>query len=101
MESQPVSKTLEDIEIRTELQSLRRLPVSQAIVFSVRTYMNPLTDLEKEPKALNRLWDAVKNYPDATAAYKVRHLWVHLFEPYCQKVLGRTEPDQTILEEED
>lgn len=101
MDEQPASKTVEDIEIRTELQSLRRLPRTQAIVFAVRTYMNPLTDLEKEPKALNRLWDAVKNYPEVTAAYKVRHLWGHVFEPYCQGVLGRSEPDQSILEEDD
>ncbi|EXJ83961.1 hypothetical protein A1O3_04628 [Capronia epimyces CBS 606.96] len=101
MDQNPPSKTVEDIEIRTELQSLRRLPRTGAVVFTVRTYMNPLTDLGKEPMALNRLWDAVRNYPDKTAAYKVRHLWTDIFEKYCCSILGRGNPDQGLLEEQD
>jgi hypothetical protein len=101
MDDKPTAKTVEDIEIRTELQSLRRLPRTGAVIFTVRTYMNPLTDLGKEPMALNRLWDAVRNYPEQTAAYKVRHLWYDVFEGYCRSVLGRDSPDPALLEEED
>src|ERR1700729_3211099 len=36
------------IRLRTERQTLRRLPKSGAILFTVRTYMFPVTELAKE-----------------------------------------------------
>lgn len=98
MEQLPKAEMLSDVEIRTELQSLRRLPRTEAIVFSVRTYMNPLSDLAEDCYALNRLWDAVRNYPEVTSAYKVRHLWSDVFEDFCRQTLGRDGPDPTQLE---
>lgn len=89
----PVVQKPEDIYLRTELQSLRRLSKSKAIVFSVRTYLTPLTDLKNEPEALERLWDAVRHFPDAVSKHKVRHLWNDVFEAFCKDTLGREDPE--------
>ena len=93
MEHNPKATSISDVEIRTELQGLRRLPRTGAILFTVRTYMNPLTDLAEEPEALNNLWDSVRNFPEPIAAYKVKDLWIDVFEQYCQQVLGRQAPE--------
>lgn len=89
----PVVTKPDGVFIRTELQSLRRLPKSDAIVFSVRTYLTPLSDLKHEPEALERLWDAVRNYPEVVGKHKVKHLWNDVFEKFCKETLGREDPE--------
>lgn len=92
---EPFSKTaqtIDDVHIRAELQSLRRLPRTKAIVFTVRTHLNPVTCLKDQPEALETLWDATRNYVGKTGVYKVKHLWNHVFEPWCQEVLGKETP---------
>lgn len=39
------------VSLRVEYQTLRRLPKSRAIVFTVRSYVDPLRCLEAAPKA--------------------------------------------------
>lgn len=43
--------------------------------------------------ALETLWDAARNYVGKTGVYKVRDLWEHVLEPYCQRVLGKEAPE--------
>jgi dimethylamine monooxygenase subunit A len=52
---------VEQIRIRHERQTLRRLPKSRAILFSVRTFLAPLTDLRDEPHSVKELLGAVRN----------------------------------------
>ncbi|KAI1390613.1 uncharacterized protein F4822DRAFT_155737 [Hypoxylon trugodes] len=92
-ESYPEVKRIEDLWIRTELQSLCRLPRSKAVVFSVRTYMAKMTELKEEPAALERLWDAVRNFPDIVSEYKSVQLWKDVFEAFCREELGKNEPE--------
>ncbi|KAF2662262.1 hypothetical protein K491DRAFT_773378 [Lophiostoma macrostomum CBS 122681] len=89
----PVVHQPEGVFLRTELQSLRRLPKSGAVVFSVRTYVTPLMDLAKEPEALERLWAHVRSFPEDVAKHKVRHLWGDTFEKFCKEILGREDPE--------
>ncbi|KAL4946757.1 hypothetical protein BDV06DRAFT_217914 [Aspergillus oleicola] len=91
-DKQPRCTSYEQVHIRTELQSLQRLPRSQANIFTVRTYLTPLTDLRKEPEQLEALWDHVRNFPDDTAEYKCHHLWGNVFEEFCREVLGKNDP---------
>jgi hypothetical protein len=83
------------IWLRTELQSLRRLPRSEAIIFSVRTYLTNLSDLREEPESLEVLWDHVRNFPDDVSEYKTKALWVDAFEQFCRDTLGKTDPQIT------
>lgn len=55
---------------RVERQTLRRLPDSGAIVFTIRTYIRPLADFEQRPECAARLAAALRNYPPETFRYK-------------------------------
>ncbi|KAL4963738.1 heme-dependent oxidative N-demethylase family protein [Aspergillus stella-maris] len=89
---QPKCTSYEQVHIRTELQSLQRLPRSQANIFTVRTYLTPLTELRKEPEQLEALWDHVRSFPKDIAEYKCHHLWGDVSEEFCREVLGKNDP---------
>ena len=61
---------LEWIFLRTERQTLRRLPRSGGVVFTIRTYLTPIVDLEKENAG--RLGSALRSWPADVGAYKGR-----------------------------
>ncbi|KAH0537133.1 hypothetical protein FGG08_006037 [Glutinoglossum americanum] len=73
----PISATTSlsacDLVIRHERQTFRRLPKSNAILFTVRTYMDRLVDLSKEDSA--NFAAAVRAWPDNVASYKGRDFW--------------------------
>jgi hypothetical protein len=56
--------TPDRIIFRVERQTLRRLPHSRAIVFGIRTYLTPLTELVKEEGVPERLKNAVKGWSE-------------------------------------
>ncbi|KAG8710679.1 hypothetical protein FRC08_016845 [Ceratobasidium sp. 394] len=79
------------VRLRTERQSLRRLPRSGAIVFTIRTYIEPITKLAKEPGVPGRLADAIRSWPPDVAEYKGQHLYLdavlaHLDERHQHQV---------------
>lgn len=55
---------------RTERQSLRRLPASDAIAFTIRVYVHPLASLAQSPGALPALFEAIDGTPAALQRYK-------------------------------
>ena len=57
------------LRLRVERQTLRRLPRTGAIVFTIRVYMTPLVDLVKEPDVPGRLASAIRSWPDDVAQY--------------------------------
>ena len=61
--------TPEMIVLRTERQTLRRLPKTGAILFTIRTYITPVTRLVEEPGVPSRLASAVRSWPDVVARY--------------------------------
>ena len=60
----------ERLIIRSERETLTRLPKTQAILFTIRTYRRPLSDLEAHPEQALRLADAIRALPEDTRAYK-------------------------------
>ncbi|KZV71418.1 hypothetical protein PENSPDRAFT_577776, partial [Peniophora sp. CONT] len=52
--------TVDRVRLRSERQTLRRLPCSGAIVFTVRTYKTPLEQLAREPGMAARLASALR-----------------------------------------
>ena len=53
--------------LRTERQTLRRLPKTGAVLFTIRTYTTPVVKLAQEPGVPSRLASAVRSWPDVVA----------------------------------
>lgn len=61
--------SVENIRLRTERQSLRRLPRTGAIVFTIRTYIFPITELSQEPGVPGRMASGIRSWPDDVSLY--------------------------------
>jgi len=89
--------------LRTELQTLTRLPRSQAILFSIRTYMLRLDELARVRKWAARLYRVLSTLHPDVVAYKdlgqVLPLMVDYLAPYDDGgALGMgAGPEQTSL----
>lgn len=59
--------TAETLYLRTERQTLRRLPRTGAIVFTIRVYQTQLAGLVKEPGVPGRLASAIRSWPEDVA----------------------------------
>lgn len=55
---------------RSERQSLRRLPRSGGVVFTIRTYFHPITEICAEEFVPGRLASAVRSWGDDVGRYK-------------------------------
>ncbi|KAH8598765.1 hypothetical protein B0O99DRAFT_614128 [Bisporella sp. PMI_857] len=77
---------LDNIQIRRERQTFRRLPKSDAVLFTVRTYMQPLLELKTEE--LRGLRSQVRGWSGEMARYKGIDGWGGLVLGYCDAVLG-------------
>ncbi|KAL5527541.1 hypothetical protein ACEPAG_6342 [Sanghuangporus baumii] len=70
-----VTDTAERIRLRTERQSLRRLPRSGAVVFTIRTYIFNVVDLAEEPGVPGRMASAIRSWPEDVQLYKGEGLY--------------------------
>ncbi len=76
---------------RTERQSLRRLPASGAIAFTIRVYLHPLASLAQTPGALRALFDAIAATPAPLAHYKGFDRLAPALEKYRPHTPGRAD----------
>ncbi|KAI5371386.1 hypothetical protein J4E82_009916 [Alternaria postmessia] len=76
---------VEDIHFRSERQSLRRLPKSKALLFTIRTYFEPVTTIAKEPHVPGRLAEAIRSWDETVSYYKGREHWEGLLLPYLDE----------------
>ncbi|KIP09817.1 hypothetical protein PHLGIDRAFT_115974 [Phlebiopsis gigantea 11061_1 CR5-6] len=60
------------VRLRVERQTLRRLPRTGAVVFTIRVYLTPLAQLVQEPGVPGRLASAIRSWPEDVARYKAR-----------------------------
>ena len=63
----------QDLVVRKERQTFRRLPRSGALAFGVKTSLASLEELSFQE--LQNLVTEMKSWPDDMAAYKGRHVW--------------------------
>ncbi|KAF2402628.1 hypothetical protein EJ06DRAFT_547880 [Trichodelitschia bisporula] len=63
-------RPVEAMHFRSERQSLRRLPRSGGVVFTIRTYFHPITEISQEPYVPGRLAAAVRSWSDDVAHYR-------------------------------
>ncbi|KAF5357680.1 hypothetical protein D9758_007424 [Tetrapyrgos nigripes] len=75
----------ENLRFRSERQTLRRLPLTGAIVFTIRTYLTPLVTLGQEPGIPARMASAVRSWPENVSRYKGRELYEELLLKYMDE----------------
>lgn len=75
----------EQLKFRSERQSLRRLPRTGAIVFTIRTYFLPIKDMVNEPYVPGRLYDGVMAWDEDVGSYKGLEKYRDALLPYLQK----------------
>jgi len=73
------------IRLRTERQTLRRLPKSGAIVFTIRTYTFPVTEAVKERGVPARMASAIRSWPADVANYKGQPLYKDVLLEFLDK----------------
>lgn len=60
-----------DMWVRVEWQTLRRLPVTGAVLFTIRTYQDKMSDfITRDVRTVHDFGDLVDKIPDDVAAYK-------------------------------
>jgi hypothetical protein len=79
--------TPERLRLRSERQTLRRLPNSGAIIFTIRTYLTPLEALGREGGVPGRLASSMRSWPREVGDYKgkERGTWYETVLGYLDK----------------
>lgn len=83
------NKAIENHYFRSERQSLRRLPRTGGVVFTIRTYFAPVTEISKEPYVPGRLASAIRSWGDDVARYKGRERYQDVLLEYLDKEHGK------------
>lgn len=79
----------ETIRIRSERQTLRRLPRTGAIVFGIHTYLYKVQDLVRERGVAGRLASAIRSWPEGVATYKGREMYGDVLVGYLDECAER------------
>ncbi|KAF8803724.1 hypothetical protein BYT27DRAFT_7109166 [Phlegmacium glaucopus] len=82
--------TVEGLLLRTERQTLRRLGRSGGVVFTVRTYLTPVTSLAEEEGVAGRLASALRSWPEDVGKYKgkERGIWWKMVVEYLDQIVA-------------
>ncbi|KAF9696465.1 hypothetical protein EKO04_005444 [Ascochyta lentis] len=90
-----------NVYFRSERQSLRRLPKSGGIVFTIRTYFHPVTEICKEPYVPGRLASAMRSWGDDVSRYKGKAQYADVLLNYLDMMHERQVEEGLNLEKED
>ncbi|KAM0746598.1 hypothetical protein T439DRAFT_329704 [Meredithblackwellia eburnea MCA 4105] len=71
-----------DVWFRTERQTLRRMPKTGCILFTIRTYFHKVADIANEPGVPGRMASAIRSWPEDVAKYKGSDLYTPILLPY-------------------
>ncbi|CAK9438516.1 uncharacterized protein LODBEIA_P27400 [Lodderomyces beijingensis] len=96
----PAATDVNDLYFRSERQSLRRLPISGALVFTIRTYFMPITKLCQEPYVPRRLLNGINSWQSDVEEYKGYHKFKDVLMPYLLKKAEEQEAEGLNLDEE-
>ncbi|ETW76689.1 hypothetical protein HETIRDRAFT_37752, partial [Heterobasidion irregulare TC 32-1] len=88
------------MRLRMERQTLRRLPKTGAIIFTIRTYVVPVEELVKEVGVPGRMASAIRSWPDDVAGYKSRSSYAHHVLPYFDEC-HRRQVEEGLLKADD
>lgn len=77
--------------LRTERQTLRRLPQTKAVLFTIKVAIKPLAELRSQPEVLSSLEQALTQLSDDERRYKS----LHNIEPALSRWLKQTNAAST------
>ncbi|KAI5894337.1 uncharacterized protein SCHCODRAFT_02624391 [Schizophyllum commune H4-8] len=92
-EGKPLIVTPETLRMRTERQTLRRLPGSGAIVFGIRTYVWEIEKIKEETEEVGegkresvaeRFASAIRGWPEQVRTYKGATVYEDVLVPYLE-----------------
>lgn len=92
---------IEKVHLRFERQTLHRLPISGGIVFTIRTYLLPVTEIAKEDYVPGRLASAVRSWTDDVSRYKGKTKYQEILLPYLDRMHQKQLDDGLDLQAED
>ncbi|KAB8346198.1 hypothetical protein FH972_023243 [Carpinus fangiana] len=95
------NKAIRHHYFRSERQSLRRLPRSGGVVFTIRTYFHPITDICQEPYVPGRLASAVRSWGDDVSKYKGKDRYGDVLLEYLDKKHAEQVADGLDLSKEE
>ena len=97
------NRAVEHHMFRSERQTLRRLPRSGGVVFTIRTYFHPVTEIAEEDYVPGRLASAVRSWGEDVSRYKGKERYGEVLLEYLDRKheeqvrrgldLGREEED--------
>ncbi|KAF8558951.1 hypothetical protein OG21DRAFT_1453987 [Imleria badia] len=73
------------LRVRSERQTLRRLPRTGAIIFGIRTYLFKVEELARERGVAGRLASAIRSWPDDVSIYKGRKMYRDILLRYLDE----------------
>lgn len=79
------NKAIEHHYFRSERQSLRRLPRSGGVVFTIRTYFHPITEIAEEEYVPGRLASAVRSWGEDVSRYKGKERYGEVLLEYLDR----------------
>lgn len=79
------NKAISHHYFRSERQTLRRLPRSGGVVFTIRTYFHPITEICEEPGVPGRLASAVRSWGDDVSRYKGKEMYGEVLLEYLDR----------------
>jgi dimethylamine monooxygenase subunit A len=86
----PVEFDLDQLWMRSERQTLRRLPVSGAVLFSIRVQQAPARAVAARPEVAARVLDAMEQWtPELIRSRGGRHGWFPQVVAWLRAELGR------------
>ncbi|KIJ52467.1 hypothetical protein M422DRAFT_223007 [Sphaerobolus stellatus SS14] len=77
---------LSRVYFRSERQSLRRMPKTGCICFTIRTYFHPVTEIVKEPGIPGRLASAIRSWPEPIAEARAKELYADTLLPWLDRL---------------
>jgi hypothetical protein len=80
----------EKLWLRMERQTLRRLPRTQNVLFTIRVYIHPLRQLEAHPERAATLASALRNMPEPTRLYKSLSPFLEAVVVWLERVGNKT-----------
>ncbi|KAI1819857.1 hypothetical protein F4861DRAFT_534121 [Xylaria intraflava] len=78
-------RSIDNYYYRSERQTLRRLPRSGGIVFTIRTYFHPIKEISEEDYVPGRLASAVRSWGDDVSRYKGKDKYADVLLEYLDK----------------
>lgn len=78
-----------------------RLPRSGGIVFTIRTYFHPITEICGEPNVPGRLASAVRSWPDDVSIYRGQAQFQEVLLEYLDKKHEEQLANRLVLENQD